>query len=71
VNEQHFERAAGVATEALRKAQGAGVDRGAMVMAFLSIAINELRKSDGATELASSMRRFADCVAQQAQARPN
>jgi hypothetical protein len=60
VNEQHFERAAGVVTEAMRKALGAGVDRGAMTMAFLSVGFDEMRKADGEIELSEALRRFAD-----------
>jgi hypothetical protein len=64
VNEEHFERAAGMVTEAMRKALGAGVDRGAMTMAFLSIGFDEMRKADGEVELSDALRRFADRFAE-------
>ena len=59
VDENHLELATKALQETLERFTDGGIDRGALVIAMLSLALHNLALVDGAKELAESLHRFA------------
>jgi len=59
VDETHLRLAADAVEETMRRFTANGIDRGALVMAFLSVALKNIALIDGPKDLAEALHRFA------------
>src|SRR5262245_31077745 len=59
VKEEHLELATKALQETLERFTNGGIDRGALVIAMLSLALHNLAIVDGPKELAEALHRFA------------
>ena len=59
VAEEHLELATKALQETLERFTNGGIDRGALVIAMLSLALHNLAIVDGSKELAEALHRFA------------
>src|SRR5262249_13248880 len=59
VKEEHLELATKALQETLERFTNGGIDRGALVIAMLSLALHNLAIVDGPADLAAALHRFA------------